>query len=197
VGFALSARPSFSLLMRLCSRPLLSRRLVLSTAVLGSLLSVGSACNDCRADEPGVGSVIDRPVAVLSASANDLTTIELYFVSENGSTTVKVPTFAGGKFEVRWSGDGRRIAIAGNTLGPTSREVASTSNIWVLNADGTGLQQVTYDGHSGSLYWLADGRLVFVSAPANQTMQWFAVPASGGVPVLITLRNGKPVYTPD
>lgn len=183
--------------MRLCSRSLPRPRLALTTAVLGGVLSVVAACNNRLADEPGVGGVIDRPVAVLSASQNDLTTVELYLVSENGNSSVKVPTFSGAKFEVRWSADGRRLAIAGNTLGPASSAVASTSDVFVLNADGTGLRQLTTDGHSGSLHWLPDGRLVFAHDTGNEPVQWFAVPAAGGAPVPITLRNGAPVYTPD
>ena len=183
--------------MRLLS-PIVARpRFPVTAALCGAALAAAAACSSRLAEEPGLPGVIDRPIALLSASKNDLTTIELYLVSEDGNTTVKVPTFTGPKFEVRWSGDGRRIAIAGNTSGAMSSEVGTASDVWIVNPDGSGLQQITKDGQSGSLHWLADGRLIFARAAAGQPLQWFAVPASGGAPIPITLRNGQPVYTPD
>ena len=45
----------------------------------------------------------------------------------------------------RWSPDGRRIVFAANS--------GSASNIYVADADGTGLVQVTHDGHSDDPSW--------------------------------------------
>ena len=45
----------------------------------------------------------------------------------------------------RWSPDGRKFVFAANS--------ASASNIYVANADGTGLVQVTHDGHSDDPSW--------------------------------------------
>ena len=45
----------------------------------------------------------------------------------------------------RWSPDGRKVVFAANS--------ATASNIYVANADGTGLVQVTHDGHSDSPSW--------------------------------------------
>ena len=181
----------------LAARPRLSRTIAGMAFVACTAGWSGVACHNDAVDAPGVGGVIDRPLAVLSASSDDLTTTELYFVSENGGTSIKVPTFTGAKWQVRWSGDGRRLAIAGNTLDARSDLVAFTSDVWVLNADGTGLRQITHDGVSGSATWLADGRLVFVHAPPNSVAAWFVVPADGTVPEPFMLRNGAPVYTPD
>lgn len=169
-----------------------------TVALCGMLLATSGACGSSYTEEPGArGGVIDFPVAVLSASQNDVTTTELYLADESGNSTRMLPTFTGAKWQVRWSGDGRRLAIAGNTLGATSNAVGSTSDVWVLNADGTGLQRITTDGASGFPNWLADGRLLYVSAPPQGGLQWFAVPASGGLPVPVTLRNGQPLYAPD
>lgn len=173
-------------------------RLALAPAAAAAIvIAVAGGCGDRTITSPGRGGVIDRPIALLSASSNDVTSTELYFVSENGGTSVEVPTFSGPKWEVRWSGDGRHLAIAGTTLGVTSSQVTLASDVWVLNADGTGLQQITHDGISGSVSWLPDGRLAFVSVPASGVPQWFAVPAAGGTPVPLPLRNGQPVFTPD
>lgn len=172
-------------------------RLAATIALCGAVLSTSTGCGTRGTEEPGAPFVTDRPVALLSASQNDLTATELYLVSENGVTAMKVPTFTGPKWQVRWSGDGRRIAITGNTLGAASDKVTSASDVWVLNADGTDLRQITHDGLSDSPSWLEDGRLVYAYRPAAGAAQWFAVPASGGAPVAITLRNGQPVHTPD
>jgi Tol biopolymer transport system component len=45
----------------------------------------------------------------------------------------------------QWSPDGRKFVFAANS--------ASASNIYVANADGTGLVQVTHDGHSDDPSW--------------------------------------------
>ena len=162
----------------------------------GTLLVASGACHGYT-EEPGLPGVIDMPVAVLSASANDITTTDLYLADASGNMTRKIPTFVGPKWQVRWSGDGRRLAITGNTLAPTSDDVTSASDVWTVNADGTALQRITTDGVSGFASWLPDGRLIYVSVVPGAGLQWYAVPASGGPPVPITLRNGQPVYAPD
>ncbi len=172
--------------------------LVRTVALCGTLLVTGAGCGGSYTEEPGArGGVIDFPVAVLSASANDVTTTELYLANESGNSTRKLPTFTGAKWQVRWSGDGRRLAVSGNTLASTSNSIGSTSDVWVLNADGSSLQRITTDGVSGYPNWLADGRLLYVSAPPQGGLQWFAVPATGGTPVPVTLRNGQPLYEAD
>ncbi len=183
------SRPAYAV-----SRALARARTVAPATLV---LFAADACDNRVADAPGVGGVIDRPVAVLAASSTDVTTTELYLVSENGGTSIRVPTFTGAKWQVRWSGDGRRLALTGNTLDSRSDRVAFTSDVWVMNADGSGLRQITRDGVSGSATWLADGRLVYVYAAPNQGLQWFAVPATGGPALPLTLRQGAPVYTPD
>lgn len=180
-----------------CSYVVARSRFARTVALVGTLLFI-AGCGERRyTDEPGSAPVIDRPVALLSAPDFDLTKTELYLVSYNGVTANKIPTFTGPKWQVRWSGDGRRLAISGNTLAASSPTVGTASDIWVLNADGSALRQVTNDGVSDSPNWLPDGRLVYASVQPGAPVQWFAVPAAGGPATPITLRHGQDVYMPD
>lgn len=184
-------------MMLLRSSVVAGPRFARAVALAGTLLFIAGCGEQRLASEPGTAPVIDRPVALLSAPDFDLTKTELYLVSYNGVTANKIPTFTGPKWQVRWSGDGRQLAISGNTLTASSPKVGTTSDIWVLHADGSALRQITNDGISDSPNWLPDGRLVYASVQPGVPVQWFAVPAAGGPAAPITLRNGHEVYMPD
>lgn len=61
--------------------------------------------------------------------------------------------------DARWSPDGTRIAFVRIVLSPT---LGTTSEIFVINADGSNLVQVTHDGENWSPTWSPDGsRIAF------------------------------------
>ena len=75
-------------------------------------------------------------------------------------------------FEVEsaaWSRDGRRVAIGANR------------HIWVMNADGSGLRQVTKGTLSeGTPAWSPDGRRIAFSSARTGPEQVWVVSANGG-----------------
>ncbi len=60
----------------------------------------------------------------------------------------------------RWSPDGKRIAFASNRPGVISRTAGSGFQIWAINADGSGLEQLTDldPAAGGPPVWSPDGR---------------------------------------
>jgi Tol biopolymer transport system component len=77
-----------------------------------------------------------------------------------------------------WAPDGRRLALRSERTGD--------SDIWIMNADGTGLRQLAADP-AGDYHpsWSADGqRIAFVSTRGGQPGLW-QVPADGGRPELL------------
>ena len=61
--------------------------------------------------------------------------------------------------EHTWSPDGRRVAF----IGETGTGAQRTSDIYVMNADETGVRQITTDGRPKSdPQWRIDGRIAFV-----------------------------------
>ncbi|MEN6373082.1 MAG: DPP IV N-terminal domain-containing protein [Armatimonadota bacterium] len=58
-----------------------------------------------------------------------------------------------------WSPDGKRIAFVSNRLLPENAPEGS-SNIWVADADGSNLQQITYQGANQFPSWSPDGKKI-------------------------------------
>jgi Tol biopolymer transport system component len=56
-----------------------------------------------------------------------------------------------------WSPDGRRIAFVRN-LSVETGDAADERNVWLVNADGSGLRKVTHGEWYGSVDWSPDGK---------------------------------------
>lgn len=165
-------------------------RLGFTAVIVAVLASCGSTT------DPGAGSAApDFPIALLSSPVNDNRQTAVVLASEDGRSTRTLVTFAGPKASVRWSPDGRRLAFAG--LQSTSTYAAASQfDLWVVNADGTGLQQVTSGQDVSSPAWLPDGRLIFArtftsSSGYLDSVRWRAVPAGGGPAAPITVGDGR------
>jgi Tol biopolymer transport system component len=92
--------------------------------------------------------------------------------------------------EPAWSPDGRRIAFARAVTGAA----VETTNIYVMNADGTVVRQLTHE-RTGTVSqhpsWSRDGRsIVFMSnrGPnlSHGASLWIVSPATGGMRRLTT-----------
>ena len=77
-----------------------------------------------------------------------------------GRQTLTTATRTSGDFEPAWSPDGRRLAYVhstGRQLGPGT----SGTEIWVMNADGSGKRRLTRNSlWDGSPTWSPDGRSI-------------------------------------
>src|SRR5438132_10230986 len=90
------------------------------------------------------------------------------------------------EFASSWSPDGAKIAY--DTAG------SSNSDIWLMNADGTGQTAlVTGPASDHSPNWSPDGTKIAFTSDWRVAV----VPAAGGTPTLVTTRGGRPDWSPD
>lgn len=134
------------------------RRLALALALPLSLLCLagtahaafpggnGNVVYTLRDDNTGLRQlVLVNPVSLASAP----------FVPDTGFAT----------YEARWSPDGRRVIML------RQNQSSSDYDIWVANADGSGLRQVTSGGSETNPSWSPDGHhIVYVGSDALYTV---------------------------
>jgi dipeptidyl aminopeptidase/acylaminoacyl peptidase len=83
----------------------------------------------------------------------------------------------------RWSPDGRRFVFILDRDGET--------DLWLMNADGSGLSRVTQDGVvKGDPVWDADGRSLVYVEQRGAARRLLRVRASGGEPVPLPGGDG-------
>lgn len=80
-----------------------------------------------------------------------------------------------------WSPDGRRIAF--------TRRVNGHDQLFVMDADGRHLRQLTRRGDVSAPVWSPDGRRIAYSAGRRPARAIFAVRAAGGHPARLTPRS--------
>ncbi len=105
---------------------------------------------------------------------------DIYSVSRTGGARVKLTTQAGINTDPAWSPDGAHIAFASNSDG--------NYDIYVMNADGSGVIQLTDDGAGPPAIsnrfpnWSPDGtRIAYVSTRNNQNEEIYVMDVSGGL----------------
>jgi Tol biopolymer transport system component len=122
-------------------------------------------------------------IAFLSARALDGSdvfnqpnlTVNVWIMNADGSNpkplTHQTAAQAGAAHPVRWSPDSSRLAFSygGALNGSDAANVNSTRNIWVVNADGTGLAPVTrltsFAVNQGGPAWSPDGTKITYASP--------------------------------
>lgn len=115
---------------------------------------------------------------------------------QNGQPAAPTAIIASTKreWEPRYSPDGKRIVFASDRTG--------VSEIWIANADGSGLTQLTNvkSNTTGGARWSPDGKqIAFVSQVAGQS-EIYMMDAQGGAPIRITNNSAHdtaPVWSPD
>ena len=136
-------------------------RLALAGAALASLCIAASA----GAVVPGGNG------QVLFPRTNDLWAVSPNFGAQTQLTSIKGREFG------QWSSDGRRIAFSG--LGP---RVAGRKdkNIYIANADGSGVRQFEAPGVAESPRWSPDDRhIVYLNKPLTGRRQLFIMRSNG------------------
>jgi Tol biopolymer transport system component len=123
-------------------------------------------------------------------------------VSSNpdGTGVVKLTSTPSGTFDINpdWSPDGRRIAF--------ERDTPTTQEIYTMNADGSDLRQITFDGFPGDTdpAWSPDGTKILVERfdiPAGRD-GLYVVEADGSRFVQVTQNDARgeyvePQWSPD
>jgi Tol biopolymer transport system component len=161
----------------------LARRLALLTVV--SLAALGWT-SIAQAAFPG------SPGAIAFNRSTDPSDKVHLFVLPPGGTAFAFTTDPGSN--PAWSPDGRRLAL--------TRSGATSEDLWVMNADGTGGVQITHlDGSSGSPSWSPDGtRIAFVHAnDGNDGIQIVAADGTGTPMRIPGTGDGdtQPAWSPD
>jgi TolB protein len=126
--------------------------------------------------------------------------IEVAFVAAGGGDVVTL-TSAWKKgmvaAEPRWSPDGSRIAFVTSPPGYLTRN-AGDGDIYVMDADGTGVRQLTQGSDASSPAWSPDGsQIAFVR---NQGLELVVMDADGSNEQVIASRRGYyqwPAWSPD
>jgi TolB protein len=134
------------------------------------------------------------------AEDTDPFTVRMWSVSEDGTRSGPISQPDGNNTAAVWSPDGTRITFVGHDP-PT----ASTSTLWVMNADGSGLTALTDGFGVDQPAWSPDGQqIVFMgtrgpdpTGDAGPTGIW-SVPATGGEPRLMLEGSWEdPSWSPD
>jgi TolB protein len=136
-----------------------SRRVeMLTRALLCAACVLAATATPAQATFPGQNGKI----VFVSTVGFDEGTADIYTMSPNGRHLLNLtPNSPAADDFPRWSADGRMIAFWSRRTGPGNP--TGDQEIFVMNANGTGLRQVTYNTvDDGAPAWSPDGdRLVF------------------------------------
>ena len=116
----------------------------------------------------------------------------IYVQSLSGQRTM-VANFKGNNSAPAWAPDGNRLAIV-LTYG-------ANSQIYTINADGSGLRQVTKSSAIDTEpTWSTDGNWIYFSSDRGGRPQIYKVPSSGGDVQRVSFEGGynvSPRFSPD
>jgi Tol biopolymer transport system component len=122
-------------------------------------------------------------VSTRSAGSTDI-----YILDLNSRRVRNLTNTPGGDFRPGWSPDGKRLAFSSDRGTPLRRSAGTwehvhAASVYVIDADGRGLQKVSSDGQlAGSPKWSLDGtRLVFYELAVADTFTARGLPAQSGV----------------
>ncbi len=108
--------------------------------------------------------------------------------------TPRAPGSAGLDVTPAWSPDGTQIAFASNRDG-------SDFKLWVMNADGSNVRNLTPPGATADVFptWSPDGRLLAFQRRSGDVYRIGLLPATGGVPAFFEFDGNAyaPAWSPD
>lgn len=166
---------------------------------------------------PDGSKVVFASRRALDGSDSAGSTYNVWVVNADGTNPTPLTKLTAGAFQPAWSPDGSKIVFASSGALDGSNAGNSSSNIWVMNADGSSALPLTKMTNSGadSLQpaWSPDGsKIVFGSlraldgsdaANANNTENIWVMNAdgSGSIPLTkLTAANAncyRPAWSPD
>ena len=112
---------------------------------------------------------------------------EIYKMNIDGTNLIQLTQT--GALGPAWSPDGSKICY---------RNYSTDTGLWIMNSDGNGAKQITYDRWDCQPCWSPDGlRIAYVSKKEGKVNIW-VMNADGSNPVQLTTKGGaQPVWSPD
>jgi len=119
---------------------------------------------------------------------------KIWAVDPDGSNLVQLTRGPRPDFLPAWSPDGTRIAF--------TREFRGSAEIFLMNADGSGVTQVTHDraAHEEHPAWSPDGRRIAYRSAGEINQDLFVMNADGSQPTRLTdgpFEASDPAWSPD
>jgi hypothetical protein len=161
----------------------------------------GSGITDLTPDSDGEDGVISPGGTRIAFSSHRSGNQEIYLMAVDGGHAIPITENPEDDTQPAWSPDGSKIAFASNGGG-------GGTEVWVMNADGTGATQITTGG-GFQPSWSPDGRTIAFSRVVKLCLELFevcsvhifVVPATGGTATDISGRGDKldhqPAWSPD
>jgi Tol biopolymer transport system component len=122
---------------------------------------------------------------------------QIYRATLDGTSRVRL-TETGDNRRPAWSPDGRRIAFARNTPGP-SNGGRGTTDIYIMDADGSNPVGRTVGADFQSAAWSPDGRTLALSDEGlyDASIYLVSVENDGSLPRLFAISARSPAWSPD
>jgi ABC-type sugar transport system substrate-binding protein len=122
---------------------------------------------------------------------------EIYVMDPDGKNTVNLTNNPADDFGPAWSPDGQEIAFVSNR----ENEQGGGQYIYIMNADGSDVRQLTTGNNSDHPDWSHDGSAIVFSSDANGNNEIYVIKADGGVePTNLTnsdVQDTQPTWSPD
>ena len=118
---------------------------------------------------------------------------EVYIMGPDGENPVNLSNNPANDFNPAISPDGKRVAFVSNR----ESEQGGGQNIYVINADGSDLRQLTFQGGSDGPSWSLDGAMIVYS---NNGDIYFTDAKDGSNPKQVTFtpeEDKEPKWSPD
>jgi Tol biopolymer transport system component len=162
--------------------------------LMGSSGSVRITSNGARDFDP----VLSPDGAKIAFASDRDGNTNIYVMDADGTDPVRLTSHAGGDMEPAFSPDGSRIVFASYQVDHEAGATERVPDLWVMNADGTGQERLTFFDHSlgtSSPRFSPDGgRIVFAAG-----FQIWIMAADGSNPEQLTTveDNFSPSFSPD